>query len=70
MTAPEFTKEFQSLMQRAMSSRVSVGHLILTLEMAKLELAYMHNVAVHQQQMHAMAQKMADESPKIIQPNN
>lgn len=70
MTAPEFTTAFQSLMQNAMGARVPVGHMILTLEMAKLELGYMHNVAIHQQQMQAMAQKMANESPKIIQPDN
>lgn len=70
MTAPEFTTEFQSLMHSAMSARIPVGHIILTLEMAKLELAHMHCMAIQQQQAHAMAQKMANETPNIINPGN
>lgn len=70
MTAPEFTTEFQSLMRSAMSARIPVGHIILTLEMDKLELGFMHCMAIQQQQAHAVAQQMANDTPKIIQPNN
>lgn len=70
MTTPEFSKQFQDLIERAVESGIPIHQIIMTVEMAKIELGFMHCVAVHQQRSHAMAKQMANDTPKIIQPNN
>jgi len=70
MTAPEFSQKFQALIEEGLSQRVPVVQILHNLMMAQLELGYMHCAAMQQMRMHAMAEQMANESPKIIKPNN
>lgn len=70
MTAPEFSKQFSALMQKALESRVPVPQIIHDLTMAKTELGFMYCAAMQHQRANEMAQQMAKDAPKIISPNS
>jgi hypothetical protein len=69
MNATSFSRDFQSLIQTALKSGTPIHQIVMSLEMAKIELGHMHCLAIQQAQMQNLASQMASDTPRIIPPN-
>ena len=70
MNATSFSKDFQSLIQSALKGGAPIHQIVMSLEMAKIELGHMHCLAIQQAQMQNLASQMASDTPRIIPPND